>query len=116
VIATAKNIVASVSNIITWPLNILATNVTTANKRLIRWAVRKRVGAAYLLALFWFPALTVAGLLWVLVSIHQRPDALWPIATAVIFFVNKFMFLLLYVVKQYERSVRALRHYRRHFG
>ena len=104
-IATAKKIVASASSIINWPLNMLAAKVTIANKRLIRWAVRKRVGAVYLLTLFWFPALTVAGLIWVLVSIHQRPDALWPIATAVIFFVNKFMFLLLYVVKQYERSV-----------
>jgi hypothetical protein len=112
VTAAAKKIIASVSSIINWPLRMLAAKATTANKRLIRWAVRKRVGAAYLLALFWFWVLTGASVIWALVSF--RPHA--TVLEAVILLAAKFMALLLYAVKLYEYTVRVLRHYRRHFG
>jgi 4-amino-4-deoxy-L-arabinose transferase-like glycosyltransferase len=117
VIAAAQKIIVSVSNIIAWPLNKLATKAATANKRLIRWAVRKRVGVVYLLAIFWFPVVALAGIILALASVHVQPDVVWPVAitAAVIFFLSKFMLLLTYLVNQYQRSKKALRHYRRHF-
>ena len=114
-IAAVRKIVARISSIIRWPLIMLTASVVKANKRIIRWAIRRRAGWAYLLAIFWFPALTVAGLVWALFSVHQKPADLWPVASVAIVFVNKFLAIVLYALQQSERTIKAARHYRRHF-
>jgi hypothetical protein len=52
-IDAAKRIIARMSSIIFWPFNILTRRVAKANRRMMRWAVRHRIGAVYLIALFW---------------------------------------------------------------
>jgi hypothetical protein len=114
-IAEAKKIIARASSIILWPLNMLAKSVARANRRMIRWAIRRRAGVVYLAAIFWFPTLTIAGATWALVSVHEKPDNLWPVIGATLLVAKKAMALLAYLIKQGEGLFRALRHYRRHF-
>jgi hypothetical protein len=114
-IAAARKIVAKISSIIRWPLTMLTASVVKANKRMIRWAIRKRAGWAYLLAIFWFPALTATGLIVAVFSVRQNPTEAWPVAGVAIVFVNKFLAIVLYALQQSERTVKAARHYRRHF-
>jgi hypothetical protein len=94
---------------------MLAKSVAKANRVVIRWAIRRRSGVAYLAAIFWFPTLTAAGLTWALVSIHEKPSDLWPVVTVGLVFAKKFLAIVWYLIQQYERIIKALRHYRRHF-
>jgi apolipoprotein N-acyltransferase len=114
-IAASKRIIAKISSIILWPLTMLAANIARANRKIIRRAIRWRSGPAYLVAIFWFPTMTVAGLAWAIASVHEKPDDLWPVLGAIVLVVKKVMAIVAYVVEQAERAVRALRHYRRHF-
>jgi hypothetical protein len=120
-IAAAKKLGDRISSIVLWPLNVLAASVARANRRIIRWAIRRRSGAAYLFAIFWFPAIIVAGLVWAAISVHEKkPSDLWPtLAVAgVVFLVAKKVLAIFYylIVVQGDRITKALRHYRRHFG
>jgi hypothetical protein len=116
-IAAARKIFAWASHIALWPLNMLAKSVTNANKRTIRWAIRNQVGAVYLTAIFWFPTLTVAGATWALVRVHEKPDDVWgPVVGLTLLITKKVMALLTYLLAQAERSIKAIRHYRRHFA
>jgi hypothetical protein len=116
-IAAAKRIIARISSIIFWPLNMLAKSVTKANKRMIRWAIRRRVGFMYLFAIFWFPTLTVCGLIWALLSVHEKPDDAWgPVAGIILVILKKVLALISYVIDQLRRSLKAIRNYRRHFS
>jgi hypothetical protein len=112
-------IFARISSIILWPLTFLARRVTKANRRTIRWAIRKRYGAAYLAVIFWFPALTLAGLIWALVSVRVKPSDLGPtlaVVSVIFVFAQKLLAIVHYlVVVQGDRTIKALRHYRRHF-
>jgi apolipoprotein N-acyltransferase len=110
-IATAKKIIARASSIIT----MLANSVARANRRTIRWAIRKRAGVVYLAAIFWFPVLTIAGATWALVSVHEKPNDLWPIVGVTFLIVKKVMALLYYSLDQGERTIKAFRLYRRRF-
>jgi hypothetical protein len=114
-IAAAKRAIAKISSIILWPLTMLAKSVAKANRRMIRWAVGRRVGAVYMVAIFWFPTLTVAGATLALFSVHQKPDEAWPIVGAALLIVKKVMALAYYLLEQGFRTIKALRHYRRHF-
>jgi hypothetical protein len=75
-IAAAKKIIDRTSSVIFWLPNMLAKSVVKANRRMIRWAIRRRVGFVYLLAIFWFPTLVI-GATWALFHIHQKPDDAW---------------------------------------
>ena len=115
-IAAIKKIIARISSIIFWPLNMLAKSVTKANRKMIRWAVRKRIGAVYLLAIFWFPAPTVGVMTWALVSIREKPDDAWgPLAGVIALIFKKVIALLSYLLDQLDRIIKAIRNYRRHF-
>jgi len=114
-IAASKRIIARISSIILWPLTMLAANIARANRKIIRRAIRWRSGTAYLVAIFWFPTMTVAGLAWAITSAHEKPDDLWPVLGAIVLVVKKVMAIVAYLAEQAGRSVRALRHYHRHF-
>jgi hypothetical protein len=89
--------------------------VARANRKIIRWAVRNRLGSAYLFAIFWVPMLTIAGITWAIFSIHEKSDDIWPFIGIVLLAVKKVMALMTYVLSQAERTFKAMRHYRRHF-
>src|SRR5260370_17854180 len=114
-IAASKRIIARISTIILWPLTILVANIARANRKIIRRAIRWRSGSAYLVAIFWFPTMTVAGLAWALVSVQEKPDDLWPVFGAIVLVVKKVMAIVAYLAEQATRSFNPLRHYRRHF-
>ena len=114
-IAAAKKIIATISSVIFWPLNMLAANVVRANRKAIRWAIRRRNGSVYLAAIFWFPTLVMIAATWALFSIHEKPNEALPIVTAIAVVAKKVLALIYYVVQQLERIIKAVRHYRRHF-
>ncbi|MBV9461208.1 MAG: hypothetical protein JO141_27365 [Bradyrhizobium sp.] len=70
----------------------------------------------YLLVIFWFPSLMVAGLIWALASVHEKPSDLWPAfaVLGLILLVTKKIVAIVYypVVVQGDRIIKALRHYR----
>lgn len=115
-IAAARRTLAKISSIVFCPITMLANSVVMTNKRVIRWAIRRRAGWAYLSAIFWFPVLTVAGLTWALVSIHEKPDKLSPTVGVVAILAKKFLAIVWYLVQQAERVFKALRYYRRRFS
>lgn len=106
---------AKISSILSWPLTMLAASVARANRAIIRWAIRRRLGLMYLAAIFWFPTLTVAALTWALVSVHIKPGDAWPAVSLALLVTNKFLAIVWYLTQQYERIIKAVRHYRRHF-
>jgi hypothetical protein len=116
-IAAARKITARAASFIFWPLTMLGKPITRTNRKLIRWAIRKQVGAVYVAALFWAPALSVAGLTWAVLSVHQKPvDAWGPAVGLALLIAKKVMALFSYLLDQHFRAIKALRHYRRHFG
>jgi hypothetical protein len=119
IIAAAKNTVARISSIILWPLNILAKRKARANRKIIRWAIRKRSRTVYLAAVLWFPILTVAGIVWALMSIHEKPSDTWPTLAAVSLFAiaaKKVLSIFYYlIVVEGDKLLKAFRLYRRRF-
>ncbi len=106
-IATIKNAVAAISKIVLWPLTMLAKSVTKANRHMIRWAFRHDSRAAYLLAIFWAPALIVAGVIWLAVAMPPKPATLLVFGIS-IFVPNKALGVALVVAQQLAGSVKAL--------
>jgi len=114
-IAAIKRTHAKLSRIALWPLAKLTANITRANRKIIRRAIRRRSGAAYLFAIFWFPTMTAAGIIWAVLSIHQKPDDLWPMLGVILLVAKKVMALLVFIAQQAAQNVKALYYYRRHF-
>lgn len=114
-IAASKRIIARVSSIALWPLTMLAANIARLNRKIVRWAIRRRCGPAYLVAMFWVPTITVAGIVWAIAYIHQKPNVPWPALGVVLVIVKKVLALVAYILEQAKRSIKAMRLYRRVF-
>jgi apolipoprotein N-acyltransferase len=110
-IEAAKRITARISNIALWPLAILIATVTKANRRTIRWAIRHRNGTVFLVAILWFPTLTIVGLVWAIASIHEKPNDLWPLLGVILVGVKKALALIAYGLEQATLIRKALRLY-----
>jgi hypothetical protein len=115
-IAAAKKIIARASSIIRWPMIAVSKKVARANRRAIRWAIRRRVGVVYLATILWLPVLLLASAAWALASFRPKPDNVLPFIGPILLVTSKVMAFLYLLVQQGEIVYRGLRHYRRHFG
>jgi hypothetical protein len=89
-IEAAKRIFERISNIALWPLNRLVMSAKRANRKTIRWAVRKRNRPLFLFAILWLPTLTAGGFVWAVISMHVKPDDPWgPIGGLILLAINK---------------------------
>jgi hypothetical protein len=113
-IATIKKIVARLSNIVLWPLNVLAKRVKRINVIVMRYAIRARNRTLFLSAMLWFPVISFGLLAWGLYTVPIKPDpAYGPVEAAIFWFVKNMGPLIIFVLKAAIPIRKALSMYRR---
>lgn len=117
-IAAIKRAAAKAANIALFPVAILIAKTTKANKRMIRWAIRKRSRPVYLFALFWAPTTTLSLSAWAIFSVPIKTESslFAPAVVVAIFMAKKVMALVAYALDAWLRLLGPLRHYRRQFN